>query len=156
MRYLVSLLLVVVLALSGVGLCFAEDYKKVCEPTGAFKCFSVPEKAPEFFNWQAVPVGREEINGVMVATIEASNIDGTAMVLTVIMKDDSGLHVVAFAAFYISKDLDLSKPLDSQVKTDYYEDPAWKDGKASGVLHKVSKMTDFKLIRQKLQKKTEI
>ena len=136
MRYLVSLLLVVVLALSGVGLCFADGYKVVTEPTGKLS-YSIPEKGPEILAWNVTPVGMQQTKrGPVFVVLAGTNEDETVRFAAVVMVINEKMHIIQLKVLYMA-----TKKIDSYEDTEFF-----KSNKPSDKLDPVKDLTSLETI----------
>lgn len=129
-----------------------QESMKTLSIPGTDAKIKVPEKAPDFLNWQGQVLGANKFsNGNAVVVVEHFNDGMTVDVMALAVLIEKQISIVSFQVAYCEKGfakLDINKPIEKQVKVEYYEDLSFmKTGKISGVLVKVDNPTDFEKFR---------
>jgi len=127
-----------------VSFAFAEETKILYDKSVGLT-ITVPELAPEFFNWNASLMASEVYpNGNSLYTVQSANQDERVRVISLWCKKSEKVYLLAFAVFYANKK--GSEP-------ECYEDLGFiKTGAVTGIFTRVDKADLMSVFRDHLIK----
>jgi hypothetical protein len=134
------------------SLVYGSEGTKILKLPNSDLVITVPEKAPDFFNFPARNIGKIKFpNETIVQAIESMNDDFTVDVITFIITVKGKMSVVALQVIYCPEgfqNFDMNK----EHLTDFYEDLSFtKIGRATNILQRVDKLTDYNKIKHFLE-----
>jgi hypothetical protein len=140
-RILAALVVLGMLIMPSVGL--SEGTKKVCVGTANI-CVALPEKAPDFNKFDANVLGSKRFeNGNAVQVLELMNEDATVDVIVLVVMLEEKVSIVALQVSYAPEGFAKFDAKKTHV-TDQYEDVGFtKQGKPTGLLIPVQKLSDY-------------
>jgi hypothetical protein len=125
-----------------VALAFAGETKIISDKNAGLT-ITVPEQAPEFFNWDATITASEVYpNGNSLSTVQSVSPDERVGVISLWCKKAGKVYLIAFAVFYANK---------KGAEPECYEDLGFiKTGTATGIFTRVDKADPTSVFRNHL------